>query len=147
PVRLAYRLGVAADGAVRTVDITDTAGGGSLALRGDGHGRWRDDARAPVRGPDGCGDVAISGTPLTNTPPIRPLRLAVGESAEIAVGYIDAPAFTVQSVAQRYTRSDEATYRYESGSFAADVTVDSDGVVTDYAGFWRRTEIGSRTEG
>lgn len=142
PVRLTYRLDVAGDGTVRNVDITDTAGGASLTLLGDGSGGWRDGAGAVVHALDGCIDVDISVTPLTNTLPIRRLRLAPGESAEIAVGYIAVPEFTVRSVIQRYTRRDEATYRYESGSFAADVTVDHDGVVTDYAALWRRSEIG-----
>jgi hypothetical protein len=36
---------------------------------------------------------------------------------------------------QRYTRTGDG-YRYESGSFRADLGVDSDGIVTDYPGLW-----------
>ena len=40
--------------------------------------------------------------------------------------------------AQTYTRLDECTYRYASGTFEAELTVDDDGLVTPYAE-WRRT--------
>ena len=40
--------------------------------------------------------------------------------------------------AQTYTRLDEYTYRYSSGTFAAELAVDDDGLVAAYAD-WRRT--------
>ena len=76
---------------------------------------------APVADLDGCIDVDISTTPLTNTLPVRRLRLAPGQSAEIQVGYVDVPTLTIRAVLQSYTRIDGRTYRYASGSFAADV--------------------------
>jgi hypothetical protein len=39
---------------------------------------------------------------------------------------------------QTYTRIDEFTYRYASGTFEAELTVDDDGLVTTYA-VWQRT--------
>ena len=42
--------------------------------------------------------------------------------------------------AQTYTRLDEYTYRYKSGTFEADLDVDDDGLVTSYAE-WRRTGV------
>jgi hypothetical protein len=44
----------------------------------------------------------------------------------------------VVKAAQTYARLDEFTYRYSSGAFEAELTVDDDGVVTQYAE-WRRT--------
>ena len=38
---------------------------------------------------------------------------------------------------QRYTRTAEHVYRYESGTYAADIAVDEAGLVTDYDE-WRR---------
>ena len=53
-------------------------------------------------------------------------------------------ATTVRAAARRYTcleASDAgATYRYESGSFQADIRVDAEGLVVDYPGLWRRLE-------
>jgi uncharacterized protein len=138
PTRLTYRLDIGGDGAVRTVDVSEAVGGQRIALRSDGHGRWRDAAGAPLSALDGCVDVDISTTPLTNTLPIRRLGLAVGDSREITVGYVDVPGLALHGVQQQYARLDEFTYRYASGTFTADVTVDADGLVTDYAGLWRR---------
>ena len=47
---------------------------------------------------------------------------------------------TVEKTAQTYTRLDEFTYRYASGTFEAELIVDDEGVVTEYAE-WRRTGI------
>ena len=39
---------------------------------------------------------------------------------------------------QTYSRLDEFTYRYSSGTFEAELSVDDDGLVTSYAA-WQRT--------
>ncbi len=46
----------------------------------------------------------------------------------------------MEKAAQTYTRLDEFTYRYSSGTFEAELTVDDDGLVAQYAE-WRRTGI------
>ena len=143
-VRLTYRLQVDAAGATRALDVADAVGGAALALRSDGHGRWWDADGAPMPELDDCIDVDISTTPLTNTLPVRRLRLAPGESADIQVVYVDVPSLAVRAVAQSYTRIDERSYRYASGSFAADVMFDEHDLVTDYVGLWRRVPIDAR---
>ena len=90
---------------------------------------------------DGCTEIDIEATPFTNTLPIRRLGLTVGESAEIQVLYISVPDLSIKPVRQRYTRlADGRTYRYESlaSGFTAVITVDDDGLVTDYPGLFRR---------
>lgn len=104
-----------------------------LVLEHDGKGRWR--GRPEL---DGCLEVDISITPLTNTLPINRLRLGVGESAEIRVAYIDVPQFAVSVMPQRYTRLEERLYRFQSDGFQADLTVDEQGIIVDYPGLWRR---------
>ncbi len=114
-----------------------------LALSADGDRRWLADGRAL---PDltGCTDVDISLTPLTNTLPIRWLSWSPGVACDLDVAYLDVPELTVRPVRQRYTllgREElrgEDLYRYESGSFRADLQVDDDGYVTGYPGIWRR---------
>lgn len=49
-------------------------------------------------------EVDISATPLTNTLPIRRLRLAVGDAADIITAYISVPELAVSPHPQRYTR-------------------------------------------
>ena len=43
------------------------------------------------------------------------------------------PVLTVEKAAQTYTRIDEFTYRYRSGTFEAELVVDDDGIVAQYA--------------
>jgi uncharacterized protein len=94
----------------------------------------------PLPSLDGCVDVDLSLTPFTNTLPIRRLSLAPGQAADLKVAYVKLPGLQVAPAHQRYIcqRRDErgALYRYESGSFRADVTVDEDGLVTTYEGLW-----------
>ncbi len=142
-VRLTYRLQVDAAGATRALDVAEAVGGARLALRSDGRGRWWDADGEPVAELDDCIDVDISTTPLTNSLPVRRLRLDPGQSAEIQVGYVDVPTLSIRAVSQRYTRIDARTYRYASGSFAADVIFDEHDLVADYKDLWRRVPIGA----
>ena len=50
------------------------------------------------------------------------------------------PELAVVKAAQTYTRLDEFTYRYASGTFEAELTVDDDGLVASYAA-WQRTGL------
>jgi hypothetical protein len=108
-----------------------------LVLEHDGEGNWR--GRPELQG---CLEVDISVTPLTNTLPINRLRLSPGESAEIRAVYIDVPSLRVSVMPQRYTRLGERLYRYQSKGFQADLSVDEHGLVVDYPGLWRRLDAG-----
>jgi hypothetical protein len=63
-------------------------------------------------------------------------------SRDLMVAYIDFPDLKVSAVPQRYTRTSEDHYLYESGSFRADLSVDEHGLVLDYPGYWRRVPVG-----
>ena len=130
PTRLAYQLVTDERGAVRRVHLTGPRR--TLSLAADGHGHW--DSHREL---DGCIDVDIAITPLTNTLPIRRLALLRGASAEIDLAYVSVPDLIVTRATQRYTRT-ETGYRYESGTFRADLQVDPDGLVTTYSDLWRR---------
>jgi uncharacterized protein len=95
----------------------------------------------------GCIDIDISCTPLTNTLPVRRLDWSRGASHDIDVAYVSVPELEVRKVGQRYTRLDEAgagrrPFRYESGSFRRDLSLDDSGFVLDYPGLWRRLTAG-----
>ena len=132
---------VACDAAWRTVAARVSGWVGEEAveieLSADPGGRWRLDG---VERPEveGCTDIDFGFSPSTNTLPIRRLRLGVGASHTIKAAWVRFPELTVVKAAQTYTRLDEFTYRYKSGTFEADLTVDDDGLVTAYAD-WRRT--------
>jgi uncharacterized protein len=92
----------------------------------------------PAKALKGCTDVDLGCSPSTNTLPIRRLRLAIGGTKKIQAAWIQFPDLSVVKAAQTYTRLDEFTYRYASGTFEAELTVDDDGLVAAYAE-WRRT--------
>jgi len=125
--------------AIHTVGLT----GARQRLSSDGAGHWFR-AGTPLAALDGCLDVDINVTPFTNTLPIRRLALKPGQSAEISVVYIALPQLEIKPVKQRYTCLDltpeGGRYRYESlaSGFTAELRVDADGLVIDYAGIWKR---------
>jgi hypothetical protein len=138
PTHVGYELRTDRTGATRHVEITVSGPfpTRTRTLQADGQGHWRDDA-GPLPDLDGCLDVDISFTPCTNTLPIRRLALAVGAARELDVGHLSVPQLTVRRARQRYRRLDGG-YRYESGRFAADLSVDDADLVIDYPNLWRR---------
>lgn len=127
------------------IKVTSAVAATALDLSTAGDGHWLVNGHAAPE-LDGCVDVDISCTPLTNTLPIRRLSWSPSETYDIDVVYVPVPLLDVRPARQRYTllaRDDdrsEAFFRYESGSFSADLRLDSDGFVTDYPGLWRRVE-------
>jgi hypothetical protein len=138
PTRLAYQIVCDPNWATRMLSLAPHDEPDLILVRRDGD-RWYDGAgveRAELRG---CIDVDIALTPFTNTLPIRRLDLPVGHSADLRMVYVQLEhGLSVSASDQRYTRLGPNTYRYSSGSFTTDLTVDADGLVTDYPDLWRR---------
>jgi hypothetical protein len=88
----------------------------------------------------GCLDVDLGWSPSTNTLPIRRLGLEVGSSRAVTAAWIRFPELTLEPLSQEYCRLAERRYRYASagGGFVAEIEVDDQGLVVDYAGVWRR---------
>ncbi|PQO91880.1 hypothetical protein C5614_25150 [Massilia phosphatilytica] len=124
---------------VRSLDV-HVAGKGAVSLHADGAGNWLDADGTPLPALQGCTDVDLSGSPFTNTLPIRRLGDALQARQEIRVAYVDLPKLDVQPVAQAYTRVTPDRVRFESLSrpFAADLDVDDDGLVLRYEGLFTR---------
>jgi len=126
----------------RYVLLVDAASGRRLELLATGRGHWTDGDGEPLPELRGALDVDISATPFTNTLPIRRLALAVGESAEIVTAFVAVPALTVSSERQRYTRTAQRSYLFESldADFEREITVDDDGLVLEYPGLFSRLD-------
>jgi hypothetical protein len=139
PVRVEYRVLADAAGLTTAAHVRDLRGfeARTVALERDAKGNWTVDG-AKVRGLKGCTDVDLGCSPSTNTLPIRRLGLGIGASRTIQAAWVRFPELTIVKAAQTYTRLDELTYHYASGTFEADLTVDDDGLVTSYAE-WQRT--------
>jgi hypothetical protein len=88
---------------------------------------------------EGCIDLDLNFSPSTNLLPIRRLNLAIGEEAQVRAAWLRYPSMELEPLEQRYRRTGERTYRYESGggAFTSELLVDADGFVLDYAGLWQ----------
>jgi uncharacterized protein len=139
PVRIEYRVLADGHGLTRAANIRSLHGftSGVMTLARDARGGWTIGG-IPAPALKGCTDLDLGCSPSTNTLPIRRLRLGIGASATIQAAWVRFPELTVVKAAQTYTRLDEFTYRYASGTFEAELTVDDEGMVAAYAA-WQRT--------
>lgn len=139
PTQTDYRISTDDQWRTRTVDVfvRDLGGVSELHLTADGEGNWARDGD-PLDLPFPCYDVDLAVSPSTNTLAIRRLGLAIGESAEAAVIWVQVPSFIARPAMQTYTRADRRVYKFggKYGSYRIDV--DENDVVLDYpGGGWR----------
>ena len=141
PLRIEYRVMADGSGLTTAAHVRDLRGfeQRALTLERTAKGVWSVNGKVD-RKLKGCTEVDLGCSPSTNTLPIRRLRLAVGASQTIQAAWVRFPELTVAKTAQTYTRLDEFTYRYESGTFSSELVVDDDGIVASYAD-WRRTGL------
>ena len=141
PVRIEYRVLTDGAGLTTAAHVRDLRGfeQRTLTLERDAKGNWTVDG-TKVRGLKGATDVDLGCSPSTNTLPIRRLRIGVGASKTIKAAWVRFPELTVVKADQTYTRLDEFTYRYASGDFEAELTVDDEDLVAAYAE-WSRTGV------
>ena len=138
-----YWLNTDAHGATNSIRVETPWDGEtrSLVLRRDAAG-WQGFDGVLVPESAMALDPDIACTALINTLPIRRLGLRQGESAEIDMVYIPLPSLLPCVMRQRYSRT-ERGYHYENlrNGFHAQLTVDSEGWVTDYPGICRLKEL------
>jgi uncharacterized protein len=120
--------------------VSGTADGvREVALEGDGAGQWLLDGRA-VAELDGCLDVDLESSALTNAFPVRRLGLEVGGREEAPAVYVRAVGLGVERLEQRYVRledgEDGQRYGYAAPRFAfvCELAYDAGGLVLDYPG-------------
>jgi hypothetical protein len=112
----------------------------SLELEADGAGSWSKDG-APAPAFEGCLDVDLVCTVLTNTLAVRRLGLEIEGSGSLDAVWIDTPAAReVERVPQRYTRLGRRTYLFEvvGGDFGSELEIDEFGLVVRYPGLAQR---------
>lgn len=89
----------------------------------------------------GAFDVDLTGSPLTNTLPIRRLNLLTagpGVAHRLNVVWVLAPSLEVVQADQIYTPLGPGRVRFATETFSADLVVDDDGFVRDYPGLAKR---------
>ena len=136
-----YLIDLDAAGATRRARIRgrSAAGSSSALLEADGEGHWLvGGAAAPHL--DGCLDVDLESTALTNALPVRRMGLAPGAGAAAPAAYVRAVGLDVERLEQTYLRApDEAArQRYDYAApvfdFACRIAYDESGLVLDYPG-------------
>ena len=136
-----YVIDLDGTGATRSARIRGrSAVGFSLTvLEADGAGRWLADG-VPAPHLDGCLDVDLESSAMTNALPVRRMGLAPGARAAAPAAYVRAVGLAVERLEQTYLRApDEAArQRYDYAApafgFTCRLTYDESGLVLDYPG-------------
>ena len=137
-----YDISVDAGWATRSARVRSRASSGlrGLSLEADGAGRWRVDG-APAGQLDGCLDVDLESSSLTNAFPVHRLGLEVGEEADAPAAYVRTLDLAVERLEQHYRRLDDddrgrQRYHYASPAFGfeCELLYDESGLVLDYPG-------------
>ena len=127
----------------RRLDLVSTDGR-TLHLASDGQGHWSRGNGARLAAFDGCIDIDLSGSPFTNTLPIRRLDLAPADGvASLDALYIPFDSFEPARDGQRYACLEAGRrFRYEAAdeTFSADISVDEDGLVLHYPPLFTRAD-------
>jgi hypothetical protein len=110
-----------------------------LDIAADGHGRWHVDG-AHVAALDGCLDVDLESSSMTNAFPVRRLGLRVGDRAAAPAAYVRALDLSVERLEQQYVRvtDEDGNQRYDYSSpafdFSCRLVYDASGLALDYPG-------------
>ncbi len=140
-----YLIALDAGWATRSAQVCGRSPSGrhELELHADGAGRWRIDGR-PAAYLEGCLDVDLESSCLTNAFPANRLGLEIGESADAPAAYVRATHLRVERLEQRYTRLDDVDrrkrylYRAPRFDFECQLIYDEAGLLLDYPGIGRR---------
>jgi hypothetical protein len=144
---VSYVLELDARWVTRRARVTghSTAGRRETLLEGDGAGHWTVDGE-PAPHLDGCLDVDLEASAMTNAFPAHRLGLRVGDAASAPAVYVRALGLAVERLEQGYRRLPDADghTRYAYDSPAADfhcvLVYDAAGLVLDYPGIAKRAQ-------
>ena len=131
-----YEVGLTPDWVFRSIAIRRTDGR-TLTLRTrDGAWIGSDGRRLPEL--DGCIDIDLSGSPFTNTLPVRRARWEAGVPQGFTMAWIPLDTFAPLPDRQIYTRLGDGRFRYQSadGSFERVIEFDGGGLVRLYPGLF-----------
>jgi hypothetical protein len=136
-----YSVRVDADWRTRSAEVQGRSGAGalSLALEADGEGQWQvNGVSAPFL--DGCLDVDLESSAMTNSLPVHRLALEPGEPASAPAAYVRALDLNVERLEQTYLRThdDGPGQRYDYSApafgFSCQLVYDARGLVLAYPG-------------
>jgi uncharacterized protein len=136
-----YLIQLDAAWATRSARITARTAAGlrEIFLESDGMGRWLVDGNAAPH-LDGCLDVDLESSAMTNALPVHRMNLRVGEAADAPAAYVRVHGLTAERLGQVYMRiaNEDEQQRYEytapAFGFASRLRYDDSGLVVDYPG-------------
>ena len=141
-----YEIRVDAGWRTRAARVTghSCTGARTRLLEGDGEGRWRIDSE-PAPQLDGCLDVDLESSAMTNTLPVHRLALTTGATAQAPAAYVRALDLSVERLEQQYTRTTDLhghqryDYTAPAFDFSCQLVYDEAGLVLAYPGIAVRT--------
>ncbi|AGM08231.1 putative glycolipid-binding domain-containing protein [Amycolatopsis keratiniphila] len=132
-----YAITVDAGWHTRSAEISGRSASGArrTVLESGGDGRWRVDGVANPR-LDGCFDVDLESSSMTNTLPVHRLGLAPGAAAGAPAVYVRASDLAVERLEQRYERIGDRDFAYTAPvfDFSCVLRYDRHLLVHDYPG-------------
>ncbi len=146
PWAVHYEIALDRDWRTRSAYVTSRSGAvpcTELTLESDGSGHWRIDG-VPADHLDGCLDVDLEASVLTNAFPVHRLGLQIGAQAAAPAAYVRAPDLGVERLEQRYTRlgddgaHQEYNYAAPAFEFECELLYDDRGLLLDYPGIATR---------
>jgi hypothetical protein len=140
-----YEITVDSGWATRAAHITTRSpiGRHTVLIESDGAGRWLIDGTAAPK-LDGCLDVDLESSAMTNMLPVHRLGLPVGGRAAAPAVYVRATDLSVERLEQDYQRAaDDGSrqcYEYSAPAFdfACRLIYDASGLVLSYPGIATR---------
>jgi uncharacterized protein len=115
-----------------------------LLIEADGEGHWWiDDAAASHL--DGCIDLDLESSAMTNALPVRRLGLNVGDHADVPAAYFSLTTTTLNRLGQSYLRVEDVDGRQQYAyaapvfDFECHLVYDNSGLVLDYPGIATRS--------
>ncbi|WP_432075490.1 putative glycolipid-binding domain-containing protein [Streptomyces wuyuanensis] len=136
-----YDIELTPDWRTRTARVRGRSPSGSrtVVLESDGSGHWAvDGRRAPHL--DGCFDVDLEASAMTNALPVRRMALPQGTRASAPAAWVRARDLTVERLEQSYTRTtDRGThtcydYTAPAFGFSSRIVYDESGLPLEYPG-------------
>jgi hypothetical protein len=136
-----YGITLDADWITRAARVTSRSASGrrSVLVEADGAGHWLVNGEAAPH-LDGCLDVDLESSAMTNALPVHRMALAVGGRAAAPAVYVRAGDASIERLEQEYLRTtDEGTHqRYDYSApafeFACRLVYDESGLVLSYPG-------------
>jgi hypothetical protein len=125
----------------RSARITGRSASGirHAQLEADGLGRWRVDGQVASH-LDGCLDVDLESSAMTNALPVHRIGLPIGARASAPAAYVRALDLSVERLDQDYVRTaDEGRHQHYDYAapvfgFTCRLVYDESGLVLDYPG-------------